>query len=129
MKRGAVATNPDAYVDAIQGWQGAQVEILRAAARAAGQLEDCIKWGYRVYDHQGPALLIRAEDTRVPAGFWRGARLRSMEPRLKRGGKYGMATATVTADRPIATTTATALAAEAIALDRSLGDPTAAARR
>jgi hypothetical protein len=37
-------------------------------------------------------LLIRAEDARVLFGFWRGKLLRAIEPRLKPGGKYEMAT-------------------------------------
>jgi hypothetical protein len=39
-----------------------------------------------------PFLLIRAEERRVLFGFWRGQRLRGIEPRLKPGGKYEMAT-------------------------------------
>ena len=127
MKGVVSASTPDAYVAALDGWRRAQVEALRAAVLAAGPLEERIKWGHLVYLHGGPVLLIRAEDARVLFGFWRGARLRGIEPRLKRGGKYEMATATLTADSPISVATATALAAEAIALNRKLGDPTALA--
>ena len=48
--------------------------------------------GPLVYFANGPVLLIRAEEERVLFGFWRGQRLREIEPRLKPGGKYEMAT-------------------------------------
>jgi len=51
-----------------------------------------VKWGHLVYLSNGPVLLIRAEENRVLFGFWRGQRLSAIEPRLKRGGKYEMAT-------------------------------------
>ena len=68
------------------------VEALRAAATREKALEERIKWGHLVYFANGPVLLIRAEESRVLFGFWRGQRLREIEPRLKPGGKYEMAT-------------------------------------
>lgn len=62
-------------------------------------------WGHLVYLHGGPVLLIRAEMTRVLFGVWRGARLRELEPRLEAGGKYEMATMTLTADTRLAPAT------------------------
>ena len=61
MKRGVAAASPDAYIAALDGWRRTQVEALRAAVRAAGALEERIKWGHLVYLHAGPVLLIRAE--------------------------------------------------------------------
>jgi hypothetical protein len=66
--------------------------MLRRAVRKAAGLEETVKWGHLVYAANGPALLIRAEDERVLLGFWRGRRLAEIEPRLKPGGKYEMAT-------------------------------------
>ncbi len=34
-----------------------------------------------------PACLIHVEDHRVLFGFWRGKRLRDLEPRIKASGK------------------------------------------
>ncbi|MBE1183423.1 DUF1801 domain-containing protein, partial [Escherichia coli] len=45
-----------------------------------------------VYLASGPAAVIRAEEERVLLGYWRGRRLRELEPRLRPGGKYEMAT-------------------------------------
>ena len=129
MKSVVAAVSPEAYVAALDGWRRTQVEMLRDAVRAAGPLEERIKWGHPVYLHGGPVLLIRAEEARVLFGFWRGARLREIEPRLKRGGKYEMATLTLVEGDALDAAVATRLAAEAIALNARLGDPTALAGR
>ena len=78
---------------------------------------------------RGPVLLIRVEDERVLFGFWRGTRLREIEPRLAAGGKYEMATLALREGDRIAAKTVRALAKEALRLDDTLGDPTAVVRR
>ena len=70
---------------------------------------------------------MRAEDERVLFGFWRGRRLRDIEPRLKPGGKYEMATLELREGDAIATATVRKLVAAAIELNRALGDPASAA--
>jgi hypothetical protein len=76
---------------------------LRALALASVEaLDEKIKWGHLVYFSNGPAFLIRAEDHRVLFGFWRGKRLRAIEPRLKPGGKFEMATLVLDATTTIA---------------------------
>ena len=129
MKRSPPATSPAAYVAALTGWQRARVEQLRAAVRAAAPLEEVVKWGHLVYLAGGPVLLIRAEEARVLLGFWRGRRLRELEPRLRPGGKYEMATLELREGDPADESTVRALAAAAVRLNVELGDPTAAARR
>ena len=125
MKKSAPAANADAYVDALSGWQASQVRALRAEALAAAEaLEEKIKWGHLVYFSNGPAFLIRAEESRVLFGFWRGQQLRQIEPRLKPGGKYDMATLALDGSTRIAPQTVRALVREAVALNRKLGDPT-----
>ncbi|HEX9938055.1 MAG TPA: DUF1801 domain-containing protein [Longimicrobium sp.] len=124
MKRSIPAESPDAYVAALTGWRRACVEELRAAVRGAAQLDEVIKWGHLVYLANGPVLLIRAEDERVLFGFWRGQRLRAIEPRLKPGGKYEMATVELREGDTLAPATAQRLTAEAVALNQQVGDPT-----
>ena len=128
MKKSTPAPDPDAYVAALRGWRRDLVEPLRALVRSSGKLEEVIKWGHLVYVSNGPVLLIRAEDERVLFGFWRGQRLRDIDPRLKPGGKYEMATMVLTADSAIDAARATKLVKAAIRLNRTLGDPTALAR-
>jgi hypothetical protein len=129
VKRSPPATSPAAYVEALTGWRRARVEQLRAAVRAAASLEEVVKWGHLVYLAGGPVLLIRAEEARVLLGFWRGSRLRELEPRLRPGGKYEMATLELREGDPAEESTVRALAAAAVRLNVELGDPTAAARR
>jgi hypothetical protein len=124
MRKSAPAADPNAYVAALKGWKQERVLMLREAVRAAARFEERIKWGHLVYFANGPVLLIRAEEARVLFGFWRGKRLQKIEPRLKGGGKYEMATLELFEDTPIAAAVATRLAKEAAALNRKLGDPT-----
>jgi hypothetical protein len=125
MKKSAPAATPDAYLAALSGWHAKLVGMLRAESlAAANDLDEKIKWGHLVYFSVGPTFLIRAEDERVLFGFWRGKRLREIEPRLKPGGKFEMATLVLDASTGIAPETARALVKEAVALNRKLGDPT-----
>jgi hypothetical protein len=124
MKKTVAAESPDAYVRALDGWQLDCVKALRAAARKTPDLEEVIKWRHLVYFNNGPVLLIRAEAARVLFGFWRGKQLRGIEPRLKPGGKYDMATLELREDMKIATATVRKLVDAAVALNAELGDPT-----
>lgn len=129
MKKAKPAASPDAYVAALRGWRRDTVEALRASVRAAAKLDEVIKWGHLVYFANGPVLLIRAEDSRVLFGFWRGQRLRAIAPALKPGGKYEMATIEFGKGMAVDAASARRLAREAVALNRKLGDPTLAAKR
>jgi hypothetical protein len=128
MKKVTPAATPDAYVAALQGWRRTLVEQLREAARSVKRLDEVVKWGHLVYLADGPVLLIRAEDERVLFGFWQGQRLIDIEPRLKPGGKYEMATLELRAGVTITTATARRLVRAAVALNSTLGDPTRAAK-
>jgi hypothetical protein len=128
MRKSKPAANPDAYVAGLSGWQRACVEKLRAAVTAAGDLEEVVKWGHLVYFSNGPVLLIRAEEHRVLFGFWRGQRLQNIEPRLKSGGKYEMATVELREGMTLGPTMARRLAKEAIKLNEAIGDPRGAAK-
>lgn len=125
MKKSIPAESPDAYVAALDGWRKSLVERLRKATHGAGKLEERIKWGHLVFFHNGPVLLIRAEDHRVLFGFWRGKRLRDMDDRLKGNGKYELATIELKEGDEMPAAHARKLVVAAIALNDSLGDPTA----
>ena len=129
MKKMKPAASPDAYVDALDGWRQRVVKGLRSAVRTSRALEETVKWGHLVYLANGPVLLIRAEERRVLFGFWRGQHLTTIEPRLKAGGKYEMATLELRQGMTIKPATARSLVRKAVALDRKFGDPTHAARR
>ena len=129
MKKAVPAASPDAYVAALTGWRRTRVHELRAAIRSAARLDEVIKWGNVVYLGNGPVLMIRAEGERVLLGFWRGQRLRQIEPRLRPGGKYEMATLELRSGDRIAPATVRRLTAAAVELDTELGDPTTIAAR
>lgn len=127
MKKSKPAASPAQYVASLRGWQAGLVRRLRAAVRAAATLEESIKWGNLVYFANGPVIVIRAEPGRVLFGFWRGQRLRRIEPRLKPGGKYEMATIELPEDSTVSPRTVRRLTRAAVALNRKFGDPTRAA--
>jgi hypothetical protein len=119
------ARTPDDYIACFDGWQRSYAEALRDAVKtAAPALEERLKWGHLVFFMNGPALLVRAEPHRVLFGFWRGQRLLHIEPRLKPGGKYEMATLEIVQATPLARDTVVRLAVAAAGLNRSLGNPT-----
>lgn len=124
MKKAIPACSPDAYVSALSDWQSVTVKQLRAAVLSSAALDEAIKWGHLVYLSNGPALLIRAEESRVLFGFWRGQRLREMDPLLKPGGKYEMATREFREGDEVNAALSRRLAKEAVRLNKTLGDPT-----
>jgi hypothetical protein len=124
MQKAIPAANPDAYVAGLDGWRRVCVERLRAGVRAAAGLDEVIKWGHLVYLSNGPVLLIRAEAERVLFGFWRGQRLRTIEARLKPGGKYEMATLELREGMDLDAAVVTRLVRDAVALNDTLGNPT-----
>ena len=127
MKSMVAAESPAAYVKALTGWRKSLVTALRRSTLDAATLEERIKWGNIVYFSNGPVCMVRAEDARVLFGFWRGQRLREIEPRLKGGGRYEMATLVLEEGDTLGPAVARRLVREAVKLNKSLGDPTAAA--
>ena len=117
------ADNPAEYLAQLDGWRLATVEALRKAVTTAAPLDERIKWTHLVYFSNGPVLLIRAEAARVLFGFWRGKRLRHIEPRLKPGGKFELATMVLREGDAVDEKIATELVRAAVALNRELGDP------
>ncbi|MBE1525629.1 hypothetical protein GGC65_000085 [Sphingopyxis sp. OAS728] len=124
---GPVADNPDAYIAALSGWQHARAEMMRAAIMRAAPFDETIKWTNLVFMANGPCILIRAEAHRVLLGFWRGKRLRELEPRIKASGKYELGNLVMTEATEVAPETVERLAAEAFRLNAELGNPAARA--
>ena len=124
MKKSVAAESPAAYIASLSGWQKRYAEALRATVVDTAPLQEVIKWGHLVYFSNGPVLLIRAEERRVLFGFWRGQRLQGIEPRLKSGGKYEMATLELVEKTPLERSTVVELVKKAVALNASRGDPT-----
>ena len=123
MQKQAPVDSPDAYIASLRGWQRRYCEALRSVAAYTTPLQESIKWGHLVYFANGPVLLIRAEERRVLFGFWRGQRLRNIEPRLKPGGKYEMATLELVEGTPLERQTVVELIERAVALNIAEGSP------
>ena len=124
---GPAADSADAYIAALSGWQLERCRMMRAAIMAAAPFDETIKSTNLVFMANGPCILIRAEQQRVLLGFWRGKRLRDLEPRIKASGKYELGNLVMTEATDVSPGTVTTLAAEAFRLNAELGNP--AARR
>ena len=119
------AASPDAFVEELDGWRRERVEALRAAVNAGAEFDERIKWGNLVFAHNGLGILIRAEEHRVLLGFWRGKRLKKIEPRIKPSGKYELGNIVLREGDAIESARVVELAREAARLNDELGDPTA----
>ena len=122
---GPAAESPDAYIAALSGWQRERCAMMRAAIMAAARFEETIKWTNLVFMANGPCILIRAEQHRVLLGFWRGKRLREVDPRIKASGKYELGNRVMTEGTEVMVAQVAKLAAEAHRLNIELGNPTA----
>lgn len=120
---GPAAESPDAYIAALSGWQRERCEMLRAAVMRAGAFDETIKWTNLVFMANGPCILIRAEEHRVLLGFWRGKRLRAIEPRIKASGKYELGNLVMTEETAVDPAMIERLAAEAYRLNFDIGNP------
>ena len=124
---GPAAESPDAYIAALSGWQRERCEMMRAAIMAAARFDETIKWTNLVFMANGPCILIRAEEHRVLLGFWRGKRLRAVDPRIKASGKYELGNLVMTEATGVTAEEVSRLAAEAFRLNIELGNPAARA--
>ncbi len=121
-------TDPDDFVAQAGPWQRPLVESLRAAILEAVPFEQGIKWGNLIFLSTGPCLLIHVEEHRVLLGFWRGKRLRALDPRIKASGKYELGNIVIREGDIIDSAQVTRLAKAAAALNCELGDPTVITR-
>lgn len=122
---GPTADSPDAYIAALSGWQRERSEMMRHAILSAAPFSETIKWTNLVFMANGPCILIRAEEHRVLLGFWRGKRLRDLEPRIKASGKYELGNLVLTEASEVAADQVATLAAAAHRLNIELGNPAA----
>jgi hypothetical protein len=129
MNMKTTASTPEEYIELLAGWPRDCVQHLRNHVRSSAKLDEEIKWGHLVFSSNGPAILIRAEEDRVLFGFWRGKRLREIEPKLKASGKYEMATIEIRSEPYPANIIIKKLVREAVRLNKELGNPQDAAKK
>jgi len=122
---GPAAETPDAYIASLSGWQRDRAKMMRAAIMGAAPFEETIKWTNLVFMANGPCILIRGEEHRVLLGFWRGKRLRDLDPRIRASGKYELGNLVMTEATEVTSEIVATLAAEAFRLNAELGNPAA----
>lgn len=125
MMKGVAAASPDAYVEALSGWQRPLVEMLRATINSDGRFDESIKWTNLLFSLNGPCIVLRAEEKRVLLAFFRGKRLAHLDPRIKPSGKFELANLVMTEGTDIDSALVDELASAAAALNIEYGDPTA----
>ncbi|WDZ76937.1 DUF1801 domain-containing protein [Ensifer adhaerens] len=113
--------------DYIAGLSGTPAEVakrLHAALLAAGGLTDIVKWGHPVYEAGGTVCLLKGAKDHVTFGFWRGAEMLDVDPRLEKGGGKGdMAYIRVRSVDDVDDAQVARLVARGIELNRLKGDP------
>lgn len=112
------------YIAGLSGTPADVATALHDAILAAGGTKDSVKWGHPIYEAGGPVCLVKAAKDHVTLGFWRGADMLDLDPRLaKGGGKGDMAFIKVKAVAEIEQAQVTRLVARGIALNAEKGDP------
>jgi len=76
----------DDYLAGLSGWQAQAAAELRAQLLATGELSEVFKWAEPVYENGGPVCWFKAHKAHLTLGFWRGAALMSLDPRLTTSG-------------------------------------------
>ncbi|MGH6788026.1 MAG: DUF1801 domain-containing protein [Novosphingobium sp.] len=122
--RGTAAATPEEWLALWSGWPRECAEALRHAVAAGAAFEQRIKWGNLMFAHRGLCVLIHVEENRVVLGFFRGKRLRDLDPAIKASGKYELGNITFRPGDAVDAARIGGLARAAAALNAELGDPT-----
>lgn len=108
----------------VQGWQAEVVEdLLAIVRRAAPAATASIKWAQPVFEQGGPVAFIKVAKAHVTFGFWRGAELSAPRGVLQ-GGQVMRHLKIKSADE-VDEELIARLVKQAVALNRTKGDPTA----
>lgn len=112
------------YIAGLSGTPADVAKALHAAILGAGGTKESVKWGHPIYEAGGPVCLIKAAKDYVTLGFWRGADMLDLDPRLaKGGGKGDMAFIKVKVAGEVDQAQVARLVAKGIALNAEKGDP------
>lgn len=114
----------DTYVAGLGDWRGEVVRKVRGLIReAAPEATELIKWAQPVYEVNGPFAYIRAFDSHVNFGFWRGADLADKQNLLVGIGTT-MRHVSLTSAEDVRDDAFKELVRNAVRLNRTRGDPT-----
>lgn len=112
----------DDYLARLSGWQAEAATELRGHLLAGGGLTEVFKWAEPVYESSGPVCWFKAHKAHITLGFWRGAALRRLEPRLMTSGAK-MAHLKLTDAGQITAAQVRALTEAGARLNAELGNP------
>jgi hypothetical protein len=114
----------DAYVAALADWQAKVVRTIRElVSEAAPGTTESLKLGQPVFEHVGPFAYVKAFKTHVNFGFWRGAQLKDIDPRIVSGGQR-MGHIKLKGPADVDRGAFVQLVRDAVELNRREGDPT-----
>jgi hypothetical protein len=112
------------YAAGLGDWRGEVVLAVRELVLgAAPEAKESIKWAQPVYEDNGPFCYIRAFKNHVNFGFWRGVDLTD-EAGVLEGSGEKMRHVKLTGLGDIREDVFQDLVREAVALNRTKGDPT-----
>ncbi len=114
----------NAYLSGFTDWRGEVMRALRDAILAlAPAPSEVWKWAEPVYESGGPVCWMKAHKAHVTLGFWRGAALAGLDPRMESSGtKMGHIKLRGVAE--IDPEQIARLVGAGMALNAELGDPT-----
>ncbi len=117
------------YVAGLDGWMKKLAkQIVRDMAELAPDATSAIKWSQPVWEDHGPFAYLRAFATHLNFGFWRGAELSDPDGVLTGKGAK-MRHISLQGPDDYDPDQVAVLVREAIALNRSGGDPTKGPRK
>lgn len=123
-KRAARPSTVDAYVQTLPPPMQAMVNRIRALVAAASpEAIEAFKWAQPVYEASGPFAYLRAHQSHLNFGFWRGALLEAPEGLLEGTGTR-MRHLKIAAPTDIDDETFKDLVRQAVLLNSRLGNPT-----
>ena len=123
------AKTVDEYVAGLAGWQAEAVTAIRQLVReAAPTATEAYKWAQPVYEKNGPFAWIKAYNSYINFGFWRGSQLTDPKSLLLGDGDR-MRHVKITSLADLNAPALKRFVKEAVKLNRELGNPTMKANR
>ncbi|MBA8880493.1 DUF1801 domain-containing protein [Phyllobacterium myrsinacearum] len=119
-----MAKTVDDYIAELGGWQAEAAVALRRDILSVDGITETFKWGHPVYESNGPVCLFKAHKTHVAFALWRGAEMKSIQPKLQESGSFLMASLKLQGPGELRSTVVRKLVEAGVALNHEKGDPT-----
>jgi hypothetical protein len=114
----------DSYIAGLDEWKGEVVSgVRRIILKAAPGAEESIKWAQPVYESNGPFAYIKAFQSAVNFGFWRGVDIKDLKGLLQGTGGI-MRHVKLTRLDDVDESVLANFVRQAVELNKAKGDPT-----